>query len=648
MSLPLTTIVNSYLYQEYADDDDLQAFVAAYNNAAQTSLDWFNSVQLPIYTGLTGGLLDWVAEGLYGFTRSALASPATPALGMLNTEVLNTVALNSFVPSSTTYYTLDDDVFSRILTWNFYKGDGKRFCMRWLKRRIARFLYGVNGVDPNPFSDPAFTVGVENTLAISAVVSGTVLTVSINQILLSLTAPISPGVLTLFQIAFEGGALELPLQYTSFVCNIVASLTATVLPLTATAVGTAVPLATPSATVTVVAGSGSYTYAWTWMSGGTGITIASPSATTTDFTGSPTVGGTLTGVALCTITDTVEMVSTTVTVPVTLARISAVALATAPTTLSVTNATSTINTGNTVATASGGAGPYGYAWTWQSGGFGLTINNPNSATTNFTANGIAPNTLVSGVALCTVTDSYGQTASATTSVTISRVSSVSVSAAPTGLSSSGTATTQSTATTTATASGGSGSYTYHWTWASGGTGLTINTPNVAGTYVIGASMAPRTVYSGTLRCTATDGYGQTGTVTVPVTIDCTFTGNAVFKFGTYTKVIGGGASYIYYYGYSGSSAPVGTLVSSNISASTLYAAETSVSSASGVYTTTFALSTPTNVGQSFFTTLAVSSLGTLSSASATYSYASGTAYWTWSNNFFTSGTVGTNYTITLT
>ena len=40
-----------------------------------------------------------------------------------------------------------DDVFKRILTWHFYKGDGKNFSVRWLKRRIWRFLQGANGTD---------------------------------------------------------------------------------------------------------------------------------------------------------------------------------------------------------------------------------------------------------------------------------------------------------------------------------------------------------------------------------------------------------------------------------------------------------------------------------------------------------------------
>jgi hypothetical protein len=35
------------------------------------------------------------------------------------------------------------------LTWHFLKGDGKYFNIRWLKRRVARWLLGVDGTNPN-------------------------------------------------------------------------------------------------------------------------------------------------------------------------------------------------------------------------------------------------------------------------------------------------------------------------------------------------------------------------------------------------------------------------------------------------------------------------------------------------------------------
>ena len=60
----LQAIIPAYVYQQYADDDDIQAFNSAYNNTAQSYLNWFTGIELPIYTSSTinGALLDWVAR----------------------------------------------------------------------------------------------------------------------------------------------------------------------------------------------------------------------------------------------------------------------------------------------------------------------------------------------------------------------------------------------------------------------------------------------------------------------------------------------------------------------------------------------------------------------------------------------------------
>jgi len=43
----LTKVIPSYLYQEYSDDDDLQAFVMAYNGLAQQYVTWFATSPSP-------------------------------------------------------------------------------------------------------------------------------------------------------------------------------------------------------------------------------------------------------------------------------------------------------------------------------------------------------------------------------------------------------------------------------------------------------------------------------------------------------------------------------------------------------------------------------------------------------------------------
>jgi hypothetical protein len=311
----LSTTIPAYLYEQYADDDDLQAFVDAYNQATQTLITWFATIGLPDYRGLTGPLLYWVAEGLYGLLPTSLASPASTAIGPPDTATPNQLTPNQFIPSTQTFYTLTEDFFKRILTWDFYKGDGKQFSIPWLKRRVMRFLLGVNGTDPQP-NLPGFVIGTETTRAISVQFSGNTLTVTIYSVLLSSQAGVTAGVLSIFAAAFTGGYLDLPIQF-NYACNIVAALTAYVTPTFFTLSGTATTQTTGVARVTTLAGSGDFTYAWSWSSGGSGITINSPSAANTSFTATGmTPGTTYSGIALCSITDVVTTQAVAVTVNV--------------------------------------------------------------------------------------------------------------------------------------------------------------------------------------------------------------------------------------------------------------------------------------------------------------------------------------------
>ena len=194
----LTKTLKSYLYVQYNDDDNLQGFVNAQNSLQQSYLDWFVNVNLPIYTGLSGSLLDWVAEGLYGVVRPVLPTGLTNQVGAINTFVTNTIAYNALKRATyTQFFVTTDDVFARVLTWNFYKGDGSQFSIAWLKRRITRFLYG----------DP-----VQSTYSVSVTISGSVVTIELSPAdgdvyPLPLLAPI-------LQSAIMSGAVQLPFQYT--------------------------------------------------------------------------------------------------------------------------------------------------------------------------------------------------------------------------------------------------------------------------------------------------------------------------------------------------------------------------------------------------------------------------------------------------
>lgn len=193
-------IIPAYLYQEYNDDEDCQAFVDAYNLMAQQYLDWFNTINLPVYTGLSGSLLDWVAEGLYGMRRPNVAFTQVQGIGAFNTYTLNFIPFDGTKNLTTsTVYQVTDDIFKRILTWSFYKGDGKQFTISWLKRRVMRFLGGLNGVDPGVDQTYQVSVSFHDSSTVNITVSGGIIPLTYAQ---------------LMRAALISGVLPLPFQYT--------------------------------------------------------------------------------------------------------------------------------------------------------------------------------------------------------------------------------------------------------------------------------------------------------------------------------------------------------------------------------------------------------------------------------------------------
>lgn len=146
----LEDIIRSYLYTQYNDDDNIRAFVTAYNTMAKNIYDWMRTANLPIFVGgyNSGDQLRWIARGIYGVKPPVLASGRQLVIGSFNTFTFNSVPFNTRkVINQSEQVVVSDDLFKRIMTWNFYKGDGFYFTIPWLKRRIMRFLTGINGVD---------------------------------------------------------------------------------------------------------------------------------------------------------------------------------------------------------------------------------------------------------------------------------------------------------------------------------------------------------------------------------------------------------------------------------------------------------------------------------------------------------------------
>lgn len=194
---PLKDILPSYLYAQYSDDADLQAFVASFNSIAQGYLDWFNATPLSVYTStaIAGDLLDWIGQGIYGITRPVYVESSLITYGQIGSFPNNSLEINGFVSiQGGTSYTLSDDYYKRLMTWILYRGDGFQASVPWLKRRVARFLNGENGVD----------VPVDDMQAVSVAASSGTITIS--------TA--TTAVSQIFKNLIDSNSLPLPFQKT--------------------------------------------------------------------------------------------------------------------------------------------------------------------------------------------------------------------------------------------------------------------------------------------------------------------------------------------------------------------------------------------------------------------------------------------------
>lgn len=145
---PIGSAPQAYPYDEYSDDENVGAFFNAYNQLAAGYLQWYQQTQMAIYTQstVTGKLLDWVGNNLYGVTRPIIPNQLS-LVGPVNTTAVNAQAVNAaYVQQGLASY-VSDDIYKRMLTWVLYKGDGQQMSLIWIRRRIARFLYGANGGD---------------------------------------------------------------------------------------------------------------------------------------------------------------------------------------------------------------------------------------------------------------------------------------------------------------------------------------------------------------------------------------------------------------------------------------------------------------------------------------------------------------------
>ena len=223
-----TTTIPSYLYQEYQDDDDLQALVDAHNQVTQAFVDSLNALNLPDYTQQSGALLDWIGRGLYGLERPTLFSGRSNDYGPLNTTPINTLPPLDGLLHTTTYTDVavtSDDVYKRILTWHIFKGDGRQTATEWLKRRVLRFLFGTSGTDwegadprVSVITSPIEQLTVTIVSGVATLNGGPLNTVPLNTTPFNaadfsvVTNPV-PALSAILVEAINSGALEMPEQF---------------------------------------------------------------------------------------------------------------------------------------------------------------------------------------------------------------------------------------------------------------------------------------------------------------------------------------------------------------------------------------------------------------------------------------------------
>lgn len=184
--------------------------------------------------------------------------------------------------------------------------------------------------------------------------------------------------------------------------------------------GAGLAVTSGSVTCTASGGTPGYTYAWEWVSGDGLMTINSPTGATTSFQRTMANGESAAAYYRCKVTDSAARVGYSGNVYIELTSTYYAPLSVTATPASPVGYDSrafdpppmppssiTVYTESCTATASGGTGPYSYAWTFVSG-FTSVCNSPSSATTTFRAT-VTPGT-ENATWRVTATDSLSATA----------------------------------------------------------------------------------------------------------------------------------------------------------------------------------------------------------------------------------------------
>lgn len=223
----ITSTIPAYVYTQYADDANVSAFFKAYNQLSQANLDTVNAYQLPIYLNQAGALLDWAASSIYGVFRPSLSSGGARRIGPYDTFPFNAERFDGLkLINSSSNFIADDLTYQRIIQWNTFKGDGYQFTIRWLKRRVKRFLSGDIFPDETYDVSVSFTSDTAVLISVSEVIQefegGPLynaqtfggLDAAFNRAKTNSIASAPSAMASALQAAVNSGVLSLPFQYT--------------------------------------------------------------------------------------------------------------------------------------------------------------------------------------------------------------------------------------------------------------------------------------------------------------------------------------------------------------------------------------------------------------------------------------------------
>lgn len=133
-----------FAYDQWQGIPEVVAYFGATKHFTHEIIRELTEKSFSDYFKFKGDMLDYIALCIYGEMRPAyLNSGDYKAFGALNSLPLNQDPLNSTkVMWDTDGEAVTDEIFRRIITWNFYKGDGRMPSIPWIKRRCKRFLTG--------------------------------------------------------------------------------------------------------------------------------------------------------------------------------------------------------------------------------------------------------------------------------------------------------------------------------------------------------------------------------------------------------------------------------------------------------------------------------------------------------------------------